>query len=163
MKKRAKKAVHHGFVGTRTYSSWRAMKNRCTNKKSDQWNWYGGRGITVCDRWRYDFQLFLEDMGVAPTESHSIDRIDTNGNYEPGNCRWATPKEQQANQRKRVDSVYLTFQGETLTVSEWAKRVPITRSTIFSRIRNGWDTESILTLPRRCGVSPGGWRILKAD
>lgn len=74
------------------------MLTRCTNPKSQDWENYGGRGIRVCERWQ-DFKKFLADMGRKPSASHSIDRIDVNGNYEPSNCRWATPKEQRANQR----------------------------------------------------------------
>lgn len=82
----------------RTYSSWYAMQCRCTDPRNPSWLNYGGRGITVCDRWQ-DFDTFIADMGVRPAD-RSIDRIDVNGNYEPSNCRWATVAEQSTNKRR---------------------------------------------------------------
>ena len=82
-----------------TYVSWRSLIQRCTNPNKINWKYYGGRGITICKRWRESFEAFLEDMGERP-DFTSIDRIDNDGNYEPGNCRWATRKQQRANQRE---------------------------------------------------------------
>lgn len=95
--------LKHGKGNTRgevdpLYRTWLAMRNRCQNPRSQDWPLYGGRGISVCDRWD-DFALFAADMGPKPTPKHSIDRINSNGNYEPANCRWATVAEQHANRR----------------------------------------------------------------
>lgn len=89
----------HGMSKSRPYRIWRNMINRCHYEKYAERHLYGGRGISVCDRWRLSFENFIADMGV-PSNGLSIDRIDTDGNYEPGNCRWATAKEQSANRRK---------------------------------------------------------------
>jgi hypothetical protein len=92
----------HGQSYSREYKSWMAMKSRCTNPRLRAWKWYGGRGISVCERWMNSFENFLADMGIRPL-GKSLDRYpNRNGNYEPGNCRWATQRQQVANQRKRT-------------------------------------------------------------
>lgn len=94
----AKVNVKHGLANkTRTYRTWKEMRYRCKNPNSDKWKWYGGRGISVCDKWN-DYTAFLEDMGERP-QSHTLDRINPDGNYEPGNCRWATAKQQAETNR----------------------------------------------------------------
>lgn len=87
------------------YQAWQGMIARCTNPNSGGWATYGGRGIRVCDRWRRSFQSFLSDMGKKPSAKHSLDRINTEGHYEPGNCRWATPKQQANNTKTRYEIV----------------------------------------------------------
>ena len=99
------RSTTHGHAShsnrSREYNTWSTMKTRCLNKNYPKYNNHGGRGITICDRWRHSFENFLADMGPRPKNT-SIDRIDVNGNYEPGNCRWATPLQQRHNQRKRT-------------------------------------------------------------
>jgi hypothetical protein len=120
------------------------MMTRCRNPKCSQFKNYGARGITVCERWR-EFINFYTDMGPKPTPSHSLDRIDPNGMYEPTNCRWATPTEQSENKR---DTVRVAFDGETLTLCEWARRLGIKRSTLDYRLHvAGWSIEDALTTP----------------
>lgn len=137
--------LRHGRYGTPEYKAWQSMKNRCYLTTHDSYKNYGGRGITVCDRWRSSFEAFFEDMGVKPGPGYSLDRIDPNKPYEPGNCRWATSKQQMNNRRANK---MIAFDGKTLTLQEWAERTGINRSTISSRIKHGWPLKLALTAGR---------------
>lgn len=120
-----------------TKISWEAMWSRCRWKRNASYSRYGGRGISVCDRWS-DFSLFVEDMGERPVGA-SLDRIDPNGDYCPENCRWATCKEQA---RNRTDNTRLTICGRSLCVSEWCEQVGAASDpTIRQRLKRGWPHE----------------------
>ena len=125
----------------RTKSTLAGMKQRCYNPKCSQFKNYGGRGIKVCDRWLESVQNFIDDMGLKP-EGLSIDRIDNNGNYEPSNCRWATPKQQRNNQRTCRP---LTFKGITKPLRDWAHEYGIHEMTLHHRIIKGWDVGQAIT------------------
>ena len=125
------------------YRCWSSMIKRCTNHKTKEYPRYGGRGITVCERWR-TFDNFIADMGKKPIGKMAIDRIDNNGNYEPGNCRWATYSEQMRNTRK---THLITFRGQTLCLRDWAKVVGINEMTLLYRLRN-WSLDNAMTTPK---------------
>lgn len=126
------------------YQALAGLIQRCTNPKSASYHLYGGRGIKVCERWDSVAKInnFIEDMGRRPSPKHSIDRWpDKNGNYEPGNCRWATVMEQQSNTRKNV---YRVFDGEALHLAEIARRVGMKPSKLGYRLRHGWEFEEAI-------------------
>ena len=121
-----------------------AMWHRCTNPRVKQWMDYGGRGITVCTRWQI-FDSFLQDMGPRPSPQHSLDRYpDMNGNYEPGNVRWATPLEQHANTRRNV---FFTIHGVTHHLREWIRLYDKSPGIVQGRLERGWSIERALTQP----------------
>ena len=133
----------HGKFGTRVYGIWNGMLTRCFNQTDHAYANYGAKGITVCDRWR-SFENFYADMG-EPAEGMTLDRIDGGGNYCPENCRWATTKEQALN---RKSTKFITFNGETLCLSDWGARIGMNRGAIARRLEKGWTLEAALTTPR---------------
>lgn len=138
-------ATTHGMSRTPEYVVWCKMKERCYNARSRCYQNYGGRGISVCDRWRLSFQAFLEDMGNRPGTEYELDRYpDNNGNYRPGNCRWA--KRIQNSRNKRTNR-RLAFDGKCLCVTEWAESLGMSHRTISYRIKLGWTIEKALTTP----------------
>lgn len=127
----------------RMYQIWHGMLARCFNEKHDKYTSYGGRGITVCERWK-SFEMFINDMGEC-TLDKTIDRINNDGNYEPGNCRWATRKEQQEN---RSVSLNYEHNGRRMSLKDWSIELGISYSALRSRIRVlGWSIDSALSTP----------------
>lgn len=131
-------------VHTPEYNTWNSMINRCYNPDSDQYHNYGLRGISVYPEWRNSFKSFLSHVGRKPSSNMSLDRIDVNGNYEPGNVRWATQKEQCRNTRSNT---LIIFSGMTKCLSEWSEITKISRYTLHNRLfKYEWPVEKSLTL-----------------
>lgn len=141
----ARYGLTHGDYRTKEYLTWQRIKIRCYRKIGDGYKYYGGKGITMCDRWRYSYENFLSDMGRAPSKEHSIERIHTDKNYEPGNCKWATILE-QANNKDRTRKI--EFRGEIKPISVWCRELNLNRKAIYHRIFFAkWDIERALTTP----------------
>lgn len=130
----------HDGRGTPEYVTWRGMLQRCQNPNATGYARYGGRGISVCERWQISFVDFLSDMGPRPSLSHSLDRIDPNGNYEPTNCRWATRTEQANNRR---DNRPLTIDGVTKCAADWAREFGVFPSTVCRWLDRGMSMTEI--------------------
>jgi hypothetical protein len=121
-----------------------SMRHRCNGPADPSYARYGGRGIRVCPQWDESFAVFLADMGARPSRHHTIDRKDVDADYSPGNCRWATHKEQSRNRRSHRR---ITYAGETLLLCEWAERTGLKRTAITERLRRGWSVHAALTTP----------------
>lgn len=134
-------STKHGEVGTRLYTIWKDMRQRCTNPNNRAYSHYGGRGIEICEEWRVSYAAFAEwAMSTGYADNLSIDRIDTNGDYAPDNCRWTTEKVQQNN---RTNNRLITVDGVTHTASEWETINGWQRGTIYQRMSRGWtDTRA---------------------
>jgi hypothetical protein len=137
--------IKHGKTNTKLYGVWSTMKSRCLNPNSASYKLYGKRGIKVCEEWANDFQAFYEwAVSTGYHEGLSIDRIDTNGNYEPSNCRWADAKMQASNRRS---SHIVTLNGESHTIAEWSKITGIKSSTLYMRLNKyGYSVDDALEL-----------------
>jgi hypothetical protein len=143
--------------GTRefaTFIAWQSMIWRCTNMARKDYPSYGGRGIKVCDRWS-SYECFLEDMGLKP-DGMSLDRIDNEDGYDPGNCRWATAKQQSRNKRSNT---VITAYGMTMTLVEWSEKVGIPRDTLSLRVK-AWGPEAAMVMPYRPLKKREGHRIV---
>lgn len=132
------------------YLVWSDMRRRCLNPTNSRYENYGGRGIKVCDRWLHGdggvsaFECFMADMGPRPSLKHSIDRINNDGNYEPSNCRWATPTEQARNKR---DNRTVEFRGRKMVMQEAIKESGIPEWTVYQRLKAGWSVDRALNQP----------------
>lgn len=133
-------------VMTTEYRIWRNIKTRCLDANHGAWKHYGGRGITLCDRWRDSFEAFLADVGHRPSKAHTLDRIANDGHYEPGNVRWALGEVQHGNTRSNV---MLTFNGKTQHISAWARELGVPRDRLQSRLRLGWSAHRTLSTTLR--------------
>lgn len=133
----------HGMTGSPEYAAWGDMLARCRRPDHAEFPRYGGRGIKVCPEWEKSFASFLSHIGRRPSSDHSLDRINTDGDYEPGNVRWATRKEQQRNRRC---TVFVEFKGKKVAVSELAERFGISRYALYGRLRRGLSVEEALRL-----------------
>ena len=125
------------------YRIWEAMKRRCLNHKDKCYPSYGGRGITVCERWMHSYEAFIADMGKRPTKDHQIDRKDNNGPYAPDNCKWSTRKEQCRNRR---NSRFIEYDGKRATLAEWVEFTGLDQTTISRRLKRGLSVGAALGL-----------------
>lgn len=133
---------NHHMSHTSYYKAWAGMIQRCTNPQNHKWQRYGGRGISVCKEWR-DFENFQRDMGERPP-GMTLDRTNNNGDYTPSNCRWATATQQQNNMSTNVR---VSIDGEPMTIPQASRAFGISRETIRSRIRSGWDAQLAVQHP----------------
>jgi len=141
---KARAAAKHGMCTAPIYKRWHAMIERCTNPKHKYFKYYGGRGITVCRRWRTSFQNFIDDLPRMPRPGMTLDRIKNNKGYTLGNVRWATREEQSNNIRSNV---LLTFRGKTMSVARWARHLGCRARAIHSRLERGWSAAEALSTP----------------
>jgi len=139
--------ITHGMYRTPEYVAWNNMKDRCFNSNHKRYSDWGGRGITVCDRW-LNFENFIADMGSRPAPKHSIDRIDNNGNYCPDNCRWATKAEQDNNRRSNR---FITIDDDTLTIAQWENKMGFNKNVIQNRLNMGWSEYDAVMTPVHIG------------
>lgn len=136
----------HGMSDSKEYKTWRSMLDRCSKPSQVSFERYGGRGITVCERWKNSFEHFLSDMGMMPSPEYTIERNDSNGNYEPTNCRWATKIEQANNKR---NTVWVDVAGVKRSAAEWSRLTGISGCSIRRRIQKGWKPLDAISLPTR--------------
>lgn len=136
-----RKNYKHGLSRVREYNIWLCMKSRCFNPGDASFFRYGGSGITVCDRWISSFENFIEDMGMAPSRDHSIDRINSKGNYEPSNCKWSTWIEQNYNKEATIKVVY---NGQNMSLMNWARTQGLNYASARLNYKKGLSLEEII-------------------
>jgi len=134
----------HGMKNTKEYMIWKEMKRRCLNPNNPSYSRYGGRGIRLCERWHL-FDNFIADMGRRPSAELSLDRIDNDGHYEPGNCRWATINEQA---RNRSNNRMISLDGSVTTLAELAEKSSVTPQHMRGRLRDGWPVDLAVSVPK---------------
>jgi len=139
-----KSSITHGLSKTKEYAIWADIKKRCYNKNNSAYKFYGAKGITMCNKWKNSFIPFITDMGKRPSENHSIDRINTFGNYEPSNCRWTTKDIQSNNTRTNKK---ITLNGITKNITQWLKLLNIPCTTYYNRLNRNWSIQDALTKP----------------
>jgi hypothetical protein len=125
------------------HQSWSSMHERCGNPNHKKYNVYGGRGITICERWD-DFKNFMLDMGRKPDPKFTIERRDVNGNYEPGNCCWIARKDQGRNRR---NSVFVVYQGKRMLLLDLVEELGLSRGVVYARLKAGWTLAQAIALP----------------
>lgn len=131
----------HGLKKSKLYNIWRGIKKRCRLNSNKAYKDYGARGIDMCDSWFYSFENFYNDVGEIPDGGYSLDRIDNNKGYFKSNCRWASKKDQANNRR---NNVFISYNGETHTVSEWSRITKLNKSTILYRLKKGLPVDKVL-------------------
>lgn len=141
--------VTHGESRSPEYRAWQTARLRCTDPNNQAWPHYGGRGITMCERWLNSVEAFISDMGRKPSPEHELDREDNNLGYDPANCRWVLRK---VNDRNRRSNRLVTVRGETMTLAEWCELTGLPRTTVQKRLKAGWSAEDALGKP----VGPSG-------
>lgn len=134
--------MKHGLSGHYIYNQWCSIIARCTNPKNPRWESYGGRGILISPEWRNDPQKFADYMGPRPSINHTIDRIDNNKGYEPGNLRWADRKTQQRNRR---NNVIIEYNGLKMCAADWSDKLGLGQNCLMTRLRRGWPLEKALS------------------
>lgn len=135
-----KASTKHGMWRTPEYKAWAAMRSRCLNPNNRNWHRYGGRGVRICAEWD-SFDKFFQDMGLRPSDKHSLDRSDNGLLYSKATCRWATAREQTNNTRRNRR---ITYQGRTMTIAEWARAFGAKDSVVRGRIKMGWNIEEAI-------------------
>jgi hypothetical protein len=134
----------HGMSRSPEYQAWNHLQQRCTNPDDPSYPRYGGRGVSVCPKWAHSFDAFLADMGSRPGDGYSIERVDKDGNYEPGNCVWADAKAQA---RNRSNNRVIEVNGVAKPLAEWAEQAGISRQTLRMRLERGWPIADALITP----------------
>ena len=140
----SKTGKQHGGCGTVTYSRWKSMNSRCYQQNASNYQYYGARGISVCQQWRESFETFRADMGECPNKNMTLERMDNELGYSPENCIWATKAEQN---KHRSYCIQLTHNGITMNATDWAKKLGMPAGSLIQRLRLGWSAERALTRP----------------